>query len=266
MIKRFLFKFCTFPLFLMYYIYDYLYLKHINELHKFKGFGIHLYLGLFGQGKTCSMVYDAYKLSVKHKELNILTNVNLQNFPEHTNILKLNSAEDIINAPDNTLVLIDEVGTIFNSRDFSSGKSGISKSLFQHLCQCRKRNISIWGTVQRYNLLDKQIRDITSDVTVCHSSPAYPYTRYITSFTYDIDEYEMYMSNRSYQPKYFKTDCFFQTNFIRSLYDTSQLIDDMLRKKYISDNEILRNRGDIPYFATNLSKKEIVDLKKRKKI
>lgn len=264
MLKQIFFKIFYFPLFLFHTFYDFLFLRYVNKLHTFKGFGIHLYVGLFGQGKTCSMVYDAYNLARKYKELNILTNIKLKNFPKNTKILKLNSVDDIINAPNNTLVLIDEIGTIFNSRDFSSGKSNISKSLFQHISQCRKRNICIFGTVQRYNLLDKQIRDITADVNVCRSSPSYPWTRYISVYSYDIDEYEMYMSNRAYSPKYFRTEFIYQSNFIRELYDTSELINDMLNKTYITDDEILRNRGETPYSAVPMDRKEKVAIKRRK--
>ena len=45
----------------------------------FEGWGLHIYLGAFGQGKTCSMVRDAYAQCCKYKELQILTNLNVIN-------------------------------------------------------------------------------------------------------------------------------------------------------------------------------------------
>ena len=81
------------------------------------------------------------KLMNKYPQLHILTNINIKNFPDYTEIIPLNTAQDILNAPKNTLVLIDEIGTIFNSRDFSGGKCAVPKPLFQHLCQCRKRRM-----------------------------------------------------------------------------------------------------------------------------
>lgn len=267
MIKQLIYKIITLPRFFMYRFYDYLFLQYTKQINNFCGFGVHLYVGLFGQGKTCTMVYDAYKLARKHEDLHILTNIKLKNFPEHTKILELNSIDDIINAPADTLVLIDEIGTIFNSRDFNSScGSGISKSLFQHLCQCRKRNVCVYGTVQRYGFLDKQIRDITADVTVCRSSPSYPYTRYISYYCYDIEDYEIYYVSRTYQPKPLYSSCFFQSDFIRSLYDTSELVENMLKKKYISDDEILKNRGDVQYNVTPISKKDSITIRHRNKL
>lgn len=124
------------------------------------------------------MVAEAYELCRKYPQLHILTNINIKNFPDYTEILPLNTAQDILNAPKNTLVLIDEIGTIFNSRDFSGGKCAVPKPLFQHLCQCRKRRMMIYATVQRFNLLDKQIRDITADVTACHTHFKHPFAVY----------------------------------------------------------------------------------------
>ena len=188
------------------------------------------------------MCQYAYNLCVKYPQLSILTNLHLTNFPEHTRIYPLNSATDILNAPRDCLVLIDEIGTIFNSRDFSSGKKSVPKPLFQHLCQCRKRNMMILGTVQKYNLLDKQIRDISADVNVCVPFFKHPYTRSVKVYTYDVDEYDMYISNRSYNPRCMAKKMYIQTNLYRNLYDTEQLIDNMLRTDYINDEEILRNR------------------------
>ena len=141
------------------------------------------------------------------------------------------------------LVLIDEIGTIFNSRDFSSGQKAVPKPLFQHLCQCRKRNMMILGTVQKYNLLDKQIRDISADVNVCVPFLSHPYTRSVKVYTYDVDEYDMYMSNRMYNPRCSSKKMYIQSNLYRNLYNTEQLIDNMLKDDYISDDEILKNRA-----------------------
>ena len=199
-------------------------------------------LGPNGAGKTSLMVTEAYKLCCKYPQLHIVTNIKLSGFPEYTKIYSLNSPQDILNAPKNTLVLIDEIGTIFNSRDFSGGRNSVPKSLYQHLCQCRKRRMMILATVQRFNLLDKQIRDITADVTACRTHFRHPFTRLMTGYKYDIEEYEMYSENHSYTPVCSSTVTHLQRNQYRKLYDTSELVTNMLNKDYISDEEILRNR------------------------
>lgn len=257
--------FFRFPAFFMYHGYDRTMSLYFNWRNIFQGWGIHLFTGKFGAGKTSLMVCEAYKLCEKYPQLHILTNIKLQNFPEYTQILPLNTAQDILNAPKNTLVLIDEIGTIFNSRDFSGGRNSVPKSLYQHLCQCRKRRMMIMATVQRFNLLDKQIRDITADVTACKTHFKHPFTRIMTGYTYDIEEYEMYTENKSYTPVVSYTTTHLQRNQYRKLYDTSELVTNMLNKEYLSDEEILQNRGETTSNTIPLDKKQNKRLRRSSK-
>ena len=234
-----------FPKFLIYFLYDFFKYKYLNQNKLFYGWGIHLFIGRFGSGKTASAVRYVYQQCLKYPQLSVLTNIKLVNFPQHTKVLSLKTSEDILNAPENCIVLIDEIGTIFNSRDFSSGKKSVPKELFQHLCQCRKRRMQIIGTVQKYNLLDKQIRDISADLTVCKASLKHPFSRFIRMYKYDVDDYEMYLNNRMYKPKLLSSSVYVQTNKLRKLYDTSELVNNMLSQEYLTDKEILDNRGVI---------------------
>lgn len=195
------------------------------------------------------MTIKAYELCKKYPQLHVVTNYKLTNFPEHTKILPLKTAQDILNAPKNSLILIDEIGTIFNSRDFSSGKRSVPKPVFQHLCQCRHRKIMIFGTVQRFNLLDKQIRDISATVTDCSASFKHPFSRKLTALCYDIEEYEALQTNPMYRPRVYDAYCYIQTEQYRHLYDTSEMVSGMLECEYLTDEEILRNRGEVSIFS-----------------
>lgn len=210
----------------------------------FEGWGLHLYVGRFGAGKTIALVEKAYRLCSYYKQLTVLTNINIKNFPSWTKIVPLNSPQDILNAPRNTLVLIDEIGTIFNSRDFSSGEKSIPKILFQHLCQVRKRRMMILSTTQKWNFLDKQLRDITASVRECSCSFSHPYSRYCTVYTYDSSDYDLHASNPLLPLQAYDFYGFVQTDKIRNLYDTEQLIQSLLKADYVSDEEIAKNRGD----------------------
>lgn len=222
----------------------------------FEGWGLHLYVGSFGAGKTCSMVEDAHYKAKKYPQLTIVTNLQLYNFPIHTNILPLRTPQDILNAPLNTLVLIDEIGTIFNSRDFASSKQSVPKILFQHICQCRKRRLMIYATTQRWNFLDKQLRDITATVRVTRSHFPHPWTRICTIWTFDAPEYDLAFTNPMYPLRALNGRVYVQTDAIRNRYDTAQLIDNMLQAEYISDEEIAANRGEaIPVVGAAPDKK-----------
>ncbi len=254
MIMMFFKKIYKLPSLLFYYVYDKLIFIYFRKKTQFMGWGIHLYTGKFGQGKTSLMVAKAYKLACKYPQLHILTNIKLTNFPEHTAIIPLKTAQDILNAPANTLVLIDEIGTLFNSRDFASGARSVPKPVFQHLCQCRKRHMQIFATVQRFNLLDKQIRDITATVTECSVSFKHPFSRLMCGVTYDIEEYEAYCSNRLYKPVVSDTCVIVQRDKYRKLYDTTELIQGLLTAEYLSDEEILRNQGTLDSMVIDGSK------------
>lgn len=253
--------FFNLPSFIVYQVHDRLVYFYKRQFRTFTGWGIHLYTGKFGQGKTSLLAMDVYDLCVKYPQLTVLTNINF-NLPTGTTILPLHTADDIKNAPTDCLVVIDEIGTIFNSRDFSKN-SGVPKFLFQHLCQCRKRRMMILATVQRFNLLDKQIRDITATVTACHTVASHPFSRMIVYKKFDIDEYEAFCNNYLYTPVPFASGVRIQSDFARQLYDTSELVENMLDKKYISDSEVLANRGEAQTSYTSLDKSQKKSIRKR---
>ena len=101
--------FVRLPALTAYVAYDKATALYFNWKQLFQGWGIHLYVGKFGAGKTSLMVTEAYKLCCKYPQLHIVTNIKLSGFPEYTKIYPLNSPQDILNAPKNTLVLIDEI-------------------------------------------------------------------------------------------------------------------------------------------------------------
>ncbi len=233
----------------------YFYIKN-KGWKNFEGWGLHLYVGKFGAGKTCSMVRKAYSLCRQYPQLTIVTNLKLNNFPKTTNVLPLNSPQDILNAPADTLVLIDEIGTIFNSRDFASSKESVPKILFQHLCQCRKRKMMILATTQRWNFLDKQLRDITATVNVSSVFFSHPFSRMATVLKYDAFEYDRSFNNPLIPCMPLGVEVYVQTNKIRELYDTEELINNMLNKEYISDKEIMENRGELTQSFDSLDRKQ----------
>lgn len=231
------------PEFIFYFLIDLvIYIKN-KGWKEFYGWGLHLYLGPFGSGKTSTMVAHAYALAKRYPQLSILTNLKLANFPEHTNILPLRCGKDILNAPPNTLVLVDEIGTIFNSRDFAKSKESVPKVLFQHLCQCRKRKLMIYATTQRWGFMDKQLRDITATVRYCGAHVRHPFSRLMTVKYFDAYEYDLAYTNPLLPLRLLASDVYIQTNKHRNLYSTVEMVDNMLKMEYIDDAEILANRG-----------------------
>lgn len=219
------------------------YCKH-KGWEDFNYWGLHLFLGMFGACKTISMVRRAYDICVTHRNVTVLTNVTLYNFPKDTKIIRLVNSEQIKELPDKSLVLIDEIGSVFNSRDFAASKRSVPKPVYQFLLQCRHRRIMLLGTVQKWNLLDKQLRDITDTVTVCRGFFKHPLTRLVTCYEYHADEYDRAVANPLLPLKSLTNYCYVQTDKLRKRFDTMEMVDNMLDAEYISDAEILANRGE----------------------
>ena len=223
-------------------IRDLIWYFQVQYWNIFDQWGLHIYVAKFGGGKTSSMVQRAYSLACQYKQLTIITNLTIKNFPKHTKILPLDSVEDILNAPVNSLVLIDEIGTLFNSRDFKRGDS-LPKILFQYLCQCRHRHMMIFGTVQRWQFLDKQLRDITTSVRVCRTHLNHPFSRITTVTSYDAYDYELSYANPMVKISPVGVRVRIQSNKVRHLYDTMEMVNTLLEMKYDSDEQILSNQG-----------------------
>ena len=256
-------KFLLLPHFLYVEIKDLILYIRNHGWEIFEGWGLHLYVGSFGSGKTSTLVHDAYRICKAFPQVTVVTNFALYNFPEHTKVLPLNHVEDILKAPENTLVLIDEIGTVFNSRDFLGGK-GVPKILFQHICQCRKRHIQIFATTQRWNFLDKQLRDITATVTSTRVAFQHPFSRMATARVYDAVDYDLAYTNPVYHPTMIGNEVYIQTDALRERYDTTELVNTMMTSNYLSDNEIRTNRGEAPAMPVELSRQANRKIRNRK--
>ena len=237
------------PLFFFYLIKDLFFYIKDKRFKEFKHFNLYLYVGGFGSGKTISAVYRSYLLARQYPDIEILTNINLTNFPEKTVIHPLNTWQDITNfrPPNGGIVLIDEISTIFNSRDFmqkGKEKSGMTKQLFQYIAQNRKNRLLFLGTAQLFEHVDRQIKDFVYCVIKCSSNPAnLDFARLTSNTYYDGREYEKARENPLQYPiKPFKFKQFVQSEKIRNLYDTTQLIDTLMTAKYDDDDIILANQ------------------------
>ena len=230
----------------------------------FNYWGLHLFVGMFGCGKTISMVRRAYWACKSHKGVTVLTNLTLTGFPEDTTIIKLVNSDQIRDLPDKSIVLIDEIGTIFNSRDFASSKRSVPKPVYQIILQCRHRRIMLLGSVQRWNLLDKQLRDIADSVTECHSWFSDPFSRYTTCAEYDAQQYDKWFNNPLLPIRRIGYYGYVQSDELRSKYDTIEMVEGMLDGEYDSDAEILANRAGADFSPEHISatKKQINQLRK----
>lgn len=227
----------TLPFLILFFRDTYFYIKN-KEYKKFKGYGIHTFVNLFGAGKTSSAVYEAYKIAKKFPEVTILSNIELKNFPEHTKIIELTEYKQIVEAPEACLIILDECSTIFNARDWKT--DGIPAVMLETLFQVRKERKMMFCTAQLFEHVDKQIRDVNFTVKACSCIKG----RWNIVTTYNAKQYENHKDNTISPPKPIKITGFIQNDFVRSLYDTKEMVKKMKKAKYISDKETRENRSN----------------------
>lgn len=214
----------------------YKYLKN-KEWTIWNGFGLRIYTGLFGFGKTLSASRFVIEQAKKYN-LNVYSNIWLD-----CPYTPLKNYEQIINAPANSIFLIDEISTLFHSRDWSKFPTDL---LFQIL-QCRKRKKMLVATAQRFGHVDKLLRDITSEVVTCRK-----YWRYQTYRIYDAWEVENAQNTDLVKP--LVKGGWFVCNKDYGHYDTSELIDNAKKADFISNSQILENRAPAQPELKNVKK------------
>ena len=236
LLNRLLFSYLPkLPKFLYLKVIDlYRYIK-FQEWMNFDGFGLHIYVGMFGSGKTISMVEKAYRIAKAFPQVKILTNMKLVGFPDHTEIIQLKNYKQIIEMPGDTLILIDEISTILNSRRWD--KEGVPPALLGQLLQVRKQKKMLLSTAQRFGHVDKLIRDITFTVIECKTY----FKRWTFQISYDGYDYEN--ANMMKPAIAIGHYDFLQTDKVRKLYDTWELIDNMKKEEFLSDKDILEKQG-----------------------
>lgn len=250
------------PKFWFYEFLDFISWIRSKGWNDFNYWGLHLFVGRFGSGKTISAVRRVYNICCSKRGVTVLTNLTLTGFPKDTNIIKLVNSHQILDLPDKSIVLIDEIGSIFNSRDWGSSKKCVPKPVYQHIVQCRHRRIMLIGTVQDWSFLDKQLRDIADSVTICRSIFSHPFTRYTTCTEYDAKQYDRSYTNPLVPIRPSSFYGFVQSNDLRSKYDTLEMVEGMLDSEYLSDEDILRNRGALAEDPSVIDKKNIKKLQR----
>lgn len=124
-------------------------------------YGMRIWLGLYGKGKTASMTHYLYSKKVAlGRGVRIYTNYGFK--LQDGELQGWRHMVEMLNRQDKdipVLVAFDEIATTFSQRH-SLGKNGerIPEELVNLMMQCRKANIQILGTVQRFSMTEATFR------------------------------------------------------------------------------------------------------------
>lgn len=214
-------------------IFDYIKNKKWQD---FNEFGIDMFIGYFGQGKTCSAVNKIYKIYKKFGDsVVIYSNIKLVGIPyvPLVNFQQLVELQgDNIDGRKGSVVLIDEVSNLLSHRNYAS----FPLELLGILTQPRKCNVYILATCQRWFMVDKIFRSLVRN---CYDLSKY--WRFQHQQVYDAWDYEMATSPNMIQRK--GNIWNFITNKIYDSYDTKEQIESYKATDFISNEEAIVRKG-----------------------
>jgi zonular occludens toxin (zot) len=218
---------------------------------------------VFGSGKTLDMTMVARRIFNKYdglpvwsddkkefvtQHIHLISNVELLDVP-YTPFI---SAEQLKNVEqeeqDITIFVFDEVGAIWNSRNY---KDNISTELLKRLLQVRKNKIGIICTAQRFKFVDALLRQITGSLYCVNKM-----WRILAIREYDAVSFENCDNIDMLKPLSKKYKFVFDKDYLA--YDTSAIVDDLKKKNMLTDAEILSAQGVIEPnidFATGIKKR-----------
>lgn len=235
----------------IYSLYDiFMYFKN-KKWRFFNSYGIDMFVGMFGHGKTLSMVHKARNIYKKYGDSIIfISNIELFDIP-YIPLLNFNQLVDLGGCmPEGVqgyVVLIDEISSVLSHRNYAN----FPLELIGLLCQQRKRHVYIMCTAQRFFMVDKIFRSITTNVIDCNK-----YWRFCNNSYYDAWDYENAMNNQLIRK--IGNLWWFVKNRDFECYDTSQMISKSSVSDFISNEESLVRKGldsTVNYEAVKRKKK-----------
>ncbi|MCH5272739.1 MAG: hypothetical protein J1E35_03610 [Lachnospiraceae bacterium] len=214
------------------------------------------FVGLFGKGKTLSMVhkailryrryhgkkvFDTYRKKWVTQQIHIISNVDLSvPFEKLVSMQQMVLAANRRKAYDEehnaltvTIVLVDEASVQLNCRDF---KGNFNPYLLNTLLTARHNYISFYYSAQRFGHVDSLLRQVTDYVVDCDKV-----WRFQKNYCYDA--WHMENATNVLLLKPFRKECWFIRNRDFKAYDTLACVDNLTKSwkegNMLSEEEIL---------------------------
>ena len=219
-----------------------------------------IYCGYFGSGKTLSLVHKVVGLYERYnnkkvwcnrrkrfvtQKVVVLSNVDLaipyiklQSLAQVVNMTKITpKMDDERDTLTVTIVAMDELSVQMNSRSF---KDNFNAYFLNTLLCCRHYHISFYGSAQRFQHVDKLMRDVTHTVLQCKKV-----WRFQLWASYDAWELENATNAEMIKP--LRMGLWFVLDKDYNAYDTLAVVDN-LRKKMedgdlLTEAEIIANQA-----------------------
>lgn len=128
----------------------------------FEIYGIWAFTGYYGQGKSIGTLMFAQRIIKQAKRAGIVMHL-ASNYNIKGQIKRVTCWEDILNLPDNTILIFDEIQSTFSSTKFKD----FPIELLWRLTQSRKRKLVILCTTPVWKRMAIQLRESVQFVIEC---------------------------------------------------------------------------------------------------
>ena len=207
--------------------------------------GIYMFVAKPGNGKTISMTEHVERVKKQHPEIKVYSNFNMKN---QDGVIKC--WKDIVDAPDNCIIAIDEIHMMFGSINFADFPIEILGEITQNR-HSRKQFIT---STQDYDLVNVNFKRVCNYVVLCKNF--WGLDRLFQNYYFDRGVYE----SKSFLANLKK--CNFSRYFVASdetyaRYDTLEKINSMINEIENKDiNGVVKMLKDLKS-CTELQSKEV---------
>lgn len=215
--------------FIRWKIYDLLLLIINGRL--FEEYGLTIYCGRQGGGKSISMVEYLDRIKKIYPNCMIVTNFNYirQDMP----FTDWRQFTTLRNGTDGIIFAIDELQNEYNSTNWQD----FPEEILSVVTQQRKQRIKIVATSQVFTRVVKQLREQCYEVVECKTF----FGRWTKQKCFDADDYNYIIDNPTPERK-FRTPkkwrySFIQSNYIRNSFDSYAVVKNMENKQFLNRNE-----------------------------
>lgn len=236
----------------------YTYIK-FKKWQDFNCYGIDMFVGMFGHGKTLSMTHRARLLYRQFGDrIRFISNYQLNGIP-YTPLVNFQQLVDLGEDDsefEGTVVLIDEIENVLNNRNYAK----FPLALLHTINQQRKKHVYIMCSSPRFFQVDKLFRAITTCVYNCNKHWRFQHVE-----VYDAWDYENAMNYRDI--KRIGNTWWFIKNQDYNSYNTEQMISKNAAENFISNKESLAKIGEAMQNSgavVNISKKSRRSARKEK--
>ena len=195
----------------------------------FNEFGLTLYCGRQGAGKTMAMIEYLERMRFKYPNAKIVTN-----FDYIHQDYQLETWRDILNirnGEEGVIFALDEIQNEFSNTKWKD----FPEWLLREVTQQRKQRVKIVGTSQVFTRVVKQLREQCFEVVECRTL----FGRWTFTKAFDAEEYNSVVDDPEKKMKLRRLwrRNFIQDNYIRNLFDSYKKIERLENESFIDRNE-----------------------------